>query len=186
MTVIAGCNQKTEHNEPKSQVPFAKINIFGFDFAAATKKIVTKKFSDENIAFIQSTNKWEEVWDAGFFYKDASKIKVGFTENEDLAYLQFDFDKNSQKETVKEILTDVESKHGAPTNIEGDIDSAGEYQANWDIEDGVKIILKREFPTYKTNLTYFNNEAFNTLKAEYKIDIFRKAEIERDRVNSLY
>ena len=182
---VSGCNYLFPKEKPKPPpAPHFKVPVIGIDFTTATKETLTKALSNANIGYLRTINNWEEQWEAGETFPGAEFIRIGFTEQHLLAYFQYDFKDKTAEKTV-DIVNIVKGKFGEPSSEDGEISSGGEYIANWDMGDGTRIQVKRDYPKLMNHLTYFNDPLFDVLKLEFSISAKRKIneEIEmRDRL----
>jgi hypothetical protein len=181
---------KTEQtHEPKQvqeQPNQSKMSILGLDFSAATKTSVTRAFAAENIGFVENINAWEEVWTAGSLMEGATRIKVGFTEETSLAYLQYDFTNPSDQGRAAKLFEMASKQYGNPTNQEGLIQGDGDFVATWDMGDGLRVVLRHRASKNSNHLTYFNDKVFEVLKLEYKIAARKAVEHLQSTLDMMY
>ncbi len=182
--LLLGCQKQVVEVE-KPTHSTARTAVLGVDFSIATKTSITKAFSTANIGFLEAINKWEEQWTPGEVYPGASAIRVGFTEANKVAYFQYDFNDPAVTKTPA-IFDTIKKQFGEPTGTDGELNSGGEYTANWELGDGIRVQVKRTYPKGTTHLSYFNDPEFEVLKLEYAIDARRAAEAENEKVSKMF
>ena len=184
-TFLIGCDKVAEPVNIVEKPSTSKTAVLGIEFTAATKGTISKAFSDANIGFIESINKWEEKWTSGGLYPDATAIRIGFTEAGKLAYFQYDFNDQEQARTSN-LQGMVIKQFGEPTGFDGELDSGGEYTANWELGDGIRVQVKRTYPDKNSHLTYFNDPVFEVLKLEYAIKARADAQADAEKVGRIF
>lgn len=172
--LLLGCSEESFNSADKAakkvEKPISKkFAVLNIDISTATRDSIANDFSTEGLVFVRKINKWEEVWSIGSLFKDAKQIKLGFTESENLAYFQYNFDHNEEINQTSIVQATAEKMFGKPSNISGTTDS-GEYEAVWEMDDGLTVSVTRDWPSKQTNLTYYNDKQYDVLKLEYKIE----------------
>lgn len=170
--LVCGCGDKkiTETVVEKPAVSGRKLDVLDVDISTATRASIAVVLTNENSTFVRKINKWEEIWSVGPAFKDASQLKLGFTEEGALAYFQLKYPFGDVEVNTQKIVDGVEKQHGKPSVVKGSFE-VGDYEAKWDTGDGLSISVVREWPNKYTNVTYFNDTAYDTLKLEYRIDV---------------
>jgi hypothetical protein len=185
---LAACEKKQQEPAPVAETPQLqnKLSLLGINLSTATKSSLTRAFTSQNMGFIERINPWEEVWTAGSLMQGATRIKVGFTEEGNLSYLQYDFNETTNPEQTNTLYEFVVKQFGASSNQEGEVKNTSEFVANWDMGDGMRVMLRRKYPKNTNHLTYFNDPAFETLKLEYKIATRKSIEQRKNTLSLMY
>ena len=154
--LVCGCGDKkiTETVVEKPAVSGRKLDVLDVDISTATRASIAVVLTNENSTFVRKINKWEEIWSVG----------------PALAYFQLKYPFGDVEVNTQKIVDGVEKQHGKPSVVKGSFE-VGDYEAKWDTGDGLSISVVREWPNKYTNVTYFNDTAYDTLKLEYRIDV---------------
>jgi len=151
-----------------------QLELFGVPLKSATRDQLRQTFKQNGMVVIrEDKNNWVDAYDTREVLEGSSEFIAGYVDATDrfafAAYLFFAF---RDTQLVGKVISMVSVKYGPPTSRSGNYDT-GPVRAEWDMGQGMGIMVCRGWPDTTTALIYRDAAAYRQMRAE--IDSEEKA-----------
>ena len=130
-------------------------------------------------ASVKSENKnhWGDTYHTGNVLKGSSELSVLYTVDDYFASAMYTFPSRMDAQQIARIKEMVASKYGEPDSASGSV-SLGEASFSWELDDGIRVVVSRNWPNTTTYLKYTHPENYQAMQAEQERQ--RKARLAKE------
>lgn len=144
-----------------------QLELFGVPLKSATRDQLRQAFKQNGMLVIrEDKNNWVDAYDARKVLEGSSEFIAGYVDATDrfafAAYIFFAF-KDTQ--LVGKVIDMVSLTYGAPTSQSGSY-NMGPVSAEWDMGQGMGVMVCRGWPDTTTALIYRDAAAYRQMRAE--------------------
>jgi TPR repeat protein len=140
--------------------------VFGVPLKCATRddfRMTAKEAGAQ--ATREEDNYWYDEYDSSAVLDKSKKLLVGYTNDDELAHVQYEFPSHMDTNLVVWVRDLVKSKYGWPEDSQGS-PVLGEVTYTWKLKDGITVKVARGWPDTTTYLSYIVPEAKSAMEAE--------------------
>jgi hypothetical protein len=144
-----------------------RLELFGIPLKSATRDQLRQAFKLNGMhALREDKTHWIDSYDARGVLDGSSEFIAGYVDATDkFAFAVYTFSGNKDTKLVGKVIHMVSMKYGHPSSKSGDYDH-GPVRAEWDLGQGMAIMVCRGWPDTTTSLIYRDASAFKEMIAE--------------------
>lgn len=144
----------------------APLKLFGIPLQGATRQTLEPALLHAGLTPIHvGPHWWYDSYHVHGQLPGASKLLVGYTQNNRFAVAEYIFPSFMNTEQVSKVMHMVEDKYGAPARQSGNI-ALGGVSATWDERNGMIIRVSRGWPSTTTYLQIENVARHQKMQTE--------------------
>jgi len=141
------------------------VELFGTSLKTATRKIMRQSLTKTSVVVIREDNNyWVDTYNPASELKGADQLHTGYTSAGDLAFLQYRFPSQMDKNQTTKVAKMVSKKYDNWGAVNGS-PKLGDVEYQWN-RDSVIIRVFRGWPNTTTFLRYEIPENLRTMRAE--------------------
>jgi len=120
------------------------ILLFGLNMKCADKNVLQHSLSSKGVQFIKNLGNNAVLYNSETITNLPSNLKVQYTENGKIAFLQYVFEASTKDKSYRRIARDIAIKYGPSDDkkVYRDVLNVPN-NATWTFEDGQMIVLTR-------------------------------------------
>ena len=144
-----------------------QLELFGVPLKSATRDQLRETFKRNGMRAIrEDRNHWIDSYDARGVLNGSSAFIVGYVDATDkFAFAVYTFSGLVDTQLVGKVINMVSTKYGRPSSKSGNYD-AGPVRAEWQLSQGMEVMVCRGWPDTTTSLIYRDASAFRQMTEE--------------------
>lgn len=144
-----------------------QLELFGIPLKSATRDNLRQAFKRHGLLVIREDDKhWIDAYDARGVLTGASVFIAGYVDATNrFAFAAYTFTDHKDTQLVSRVVELVSMKYGRPSAQSGDYE-LGPVSAEWDMGQGMGIMVCRGWPDSTTALIYRDATAYKEMRAE--------------------
>jgi len=146
-----------------------QLELFGVRLKNATRDQLREALKQNGMRAIrEDKGNWVDAYDPGEVLEGSSEFLAGYVDATDrFAFAAYLFNGLADTQLVGRVIGMVVTKYGPPTSLSGAYDN-GPVSAEWDMGQGMGIMVCRGWPDTTTALIYRDAAAYRQMRAEMK------------------
>lgn len=149
----------------------ATTELFSVQIACTTREVLSEKIKESSITAIdENSNNWSDTYFTGAVIRGSSQLEVTYTRDDHFVSAEYTFVGRNDPTLISKVKVKLMDRYGKPHLKRGE-ESEGPSSFKWVLDDGVHLILTREWPDTTTYVRYFLPEKIDQLSAEQEVSI---------------